>query len=163
MAQDLKPTARDRAMSDLSEFEWQVRTEVYRFFIETTNAPTVADIAEALDAAASDIETSLRRLEENHHIALSPGTSNIWMANPFSAIPTEFPAETSTGRYWANCAWDAVGIPATLGRDSWTRTRCAETGIPIQFGVRDGAFVAGEQVIHIAVPVRAFYDNIGFT
>ncbi len=150
-------------MPDLSEFDWRVRTEVYRHFIETTNAPTAADLAQALDTTLTDIETSLHLLEEHHHIALSPGTSNIWMANPFSAIPTEFPAETSTGRYWANCAWDAVGVPAILGRDAWTRTRCAETGTLIEFGVRDSKFVAGNEVIHIAVPVRGFYDNIGFT
>ena len=150
-------------MPDCSEFDWRVRTEVYRHFIKTTNAPTVAHLAQMLDATVRDVETSLHLLGEHHHIALAPGTSNIWMANPFSAIATEFPAETSTGWYWANCAWDAVGVPAMLGRDAWTRTRCAETGTLIEFGVREGKFVAGSEVIHIAVPAHAFYDNIGFT
>jgi hypothetical protein len=150
-------------MAELSNQDWEVRTAVYRHFLQTGRAPTSEDLAGALNRAASVVEKSLVRLDRYHHLVLAPGTHNLWMANPFSARPTDFPVEAGDIRYWANCAWDALGIPVILARDTWTRTRCAETGTPIEFGVKSGRLQAGEEVIHFVVPARAFYDNIGFT
>ena len=147
----------------LSDFDWRVRGSIYRHFIDTTKAPSVHDLAKNAQAPSDEVVDSLRRLDGRHHIALAPGSLNVWMANPFSAFPTEYPAETPKGRYWTNCAWDAVGVPAIIDTDSWTRTRCQETGTSIEFGVKDGELVAGTEVIHIAVCASAFYDNIGFT
>ena len=49
-------------------------------------------------------------------------SSSIWMANPFSAVPTDFKV-TSRGRtYFGNCIWDALGIPAILGADGLVET-----------------------------------------
>ena len=62
----------------------------------------------------------------------------------------------------------AFGIPAVLGGASLTRTRCAESGVPIEFGVRNDALINGRDqdpgaLIHFAVPARHWYDNIAFT
>ena len=149
--------------ADMTDRDWRIRSAVYQHFVATTEAPSVQDLAQTLALPSSEVGESLRKLAATHHIALAPGTLNVWMANPFSASPTEFPAETSNGRYWTNCAWDAMGVPAILGIDSWTRTRCQETGTPIEFGVRNGKLEAGSDVIHIAVCASQFYDNIGFT
>ncbi len=149
--------------AELTDRDWDLRADVYHSFIETGKAPRNSDLANALGSSVPDVEAGVQNLEQHHHIALAPGTTRVWMANPFSAIPTEYPSRTETVRYWANCAWDAVGVPAILGRDAWTDTRCAETGTPIESGVRNGRFVGGDEVIHIAVPARHFYDNIGYT
>jgi len=37
------------------------------------------------------------------------------MAPPFSGVETAFPAEVQGRRYYANCVWDALGVPAALG------------------------------------------------
>jgi hypothetical protein len=147
----------------LTDFDWLVRGSIYRYFIHTTEPPSMNYLAESVHATEDEVADSLRRLDARHHIALAPGSLNVWMANPFSAFPTEYPAETPKGRYWTNCAWDAMGVPAIIDTDSWTRTRCQETGVPIEFGVKDGKLVAGNEVIHIAVRVSEFYNNIGFT
>ncbi|MEE8134581.1 MAG: organomercurial lyase [Gemmatimonadales bacterium] len=147
----------------LKDLDWRVRGSIYRHFIDTTKPPSLNDLTEAEHATNDEVADSLRRLDARHQIALAPGSLNVWMANPFSAFPTEYPAETPNGRYWTNCAWDAMGVPAIIDKDSWTRTRCQETGTPIEFGVKDGKLFAGSEVIHIAVCASAFYDNIGFT
>jgi hypothetical protein len=147
----------------MAERDWRVRGAVYKHFVATARSPSVTDLEHALGLTATEVAASLRTLDALHHIALAPGSLNVWMANPFSSSPTEYAADTPNGRYWTNCAWDALGVPAILGIDSWTQTRCQETGTPIAFGVRDGALIAGDEVIHIAVGVSQFYDNIGFT
>ncbi len=85
------------------------------------------------------------------------------MANPFSATATVFPVDTARGRFWGNCVWDALGIPAILGVDGRTETRCAASGDPISFGVHDGQRVGDEARVHFVVPPRDAWDDIGFT
>ncbi len=148
--------------------DWKVRTAAYRHLIDTFTAPGAEDLARRLDMPATEIASSLERLAAGHQIVLAPGETRIWMLHPFSATPTDFPVEVEGGTYWANCAWDAFGIPAVLGTDSRTQTRCAESGAAIEFGVRDGALIGGRAqdqsaFIHFAVPARHWYNNIAFT
>jgi hypothetical protein len=131
--------------------------------MDTTRAPSASDLAAALGQPVPSIERSLLRLAAHHHLVLAPGAMSLWMAHPFSVIPTEFPVDAGPDRYWANCAWDALGIPAVLQRETWTQTRCAETGVPIAFGIREGKLEAGTEVVHFAVPACAFYENVAYT
>lgn len=140
-----------------------VRYEIYRHFAETGRAPSADQLTEHAGVPVDAVESSLQRLAEAHAIVLAPGSANIWMAHPFSAVPTAYPVRTSTRTYWANCAWDALGIPVILGADTSTSTRCAESGEPLRLAVRQGALSMAEGVIHFLVPPRAFWDNVGFT
>jgi len=147
----------------LDEFHWALRAEVYRRLADTTRAPSLEEMAAWAGRSRADVVAALVALEANHHLALFPGRSGIWMAHPFSAVPTDYPVDTERGRYWANCAWDALGIPAILGMDGWTEARCASSGVPLAFGVRGGRRVGDEGVIHLVVPPRKAWDDIGFT
>jgi hypothetical protein len=140
-----------------------VRYEIYRHFAESGRAPSPDQLAERIGSPVEDVDSSLQRLAESHAIVLAPGSANIWMAHPYSAVPTAYPVRTSTRTYWANCAWDALGIPVILGADASTSTRCAESGEPLRLAVRQGAMSIAEGVIHFLVPPRAFWDNVGFT
>lgn len=147
---------------------WALRTEVYRHFARTTRAPSFAELGAATGVPTEEVGRLLEELEARHHLALLPDRSGVWMAHPFSATSTAFPVDTERGRFWANCAWDALGVPAILGLDGWTETRCAASGEPIAFGVRDGrvagdAAVLERAVIHLLVPPRNAWDDIGFT
>jgi hypothetical protein len=145
------------------EIDWLVRAEVYRHFAREGQGPANVELARALDVPTTEVERSLGRLEDGRHLALFPDRHEVWMAHPFSAVPTDFPVDTAGGRYWANCAWDALGIPAVLGVDGWTETRCAATGEPIGYGVRDGRLEGGPGGSHMVVPPRNAWEDIGFT
>jgi hypothetical protein len=145
------------------DVDWLVRAEAYRHFARTGQGPANVELARALDISSTEVEEALRRLEDGRHLALFPDRREVWMAHPFSAVPTNFPVDTANGRYWANCAWDALGIPAILAADGWTETRCAASGEPIGYGVRDGRLEGGPGVIHTVVPPRDAWDDIGFT
>jgi len=147
----------------LDDSHWALRTEIYRHLAETTEAPSLEELGVWSGLGRSELIQALRALEANHHIALLPDRTGIWMANPFSATATAYPVDTPRGRFWANCAWDALGVPAILGIDAWTETRCAGSGVALSFGVRDGVRRGDDALIHLVVPPRNAWDDIGFT
>jgi hypothetical protein len=146
-----------------NSLEGDVRFHVYRHFVETGRAPTIGEIASALDIPLDAVERSLRRLADDHMLVLAPGSLNVWMAHPFSAVPTPYPVETPERRYWANCAWDALAIPALLDVDARTATTCPDCAEPLTLRTRAGQLEATGAVVHFAVPPRRFWDNVGFT
>ena len=144
-----------------SALERAVRLHIYRHFVDTTRAPQLSDIATAVKASESEVAGALRRLADAHAIVLAPSTLNIWMAHPFSAVPTAYPVDARGRRYWANCAWDAAGVLSLVG-DGETRTRCTDCGTQLSMTVRNGA-MEGNGVVHFAVPPRRFWENVAFT
>ncbi len=142
----------------------EVRLAVYRGFVEESRPPTPPEIARSLGAETSTVESALRRLADAHALVLAPGTSYVWMANPFSAIPTSFPVRARGRDYWGNCIWDALGIPACLGADASIRSDCPDCAEPLALDVRDGELdPPAEGVIHFAVPAAHWWDDIGST
>ena len=144
-----------------SALERAVRLHVYRSFVDTTAAPDAASIAKAVDASAADVNGALRRLADSRAIVLAPSSHTIWMAHPFSAVPTAYPVTANGKRYWANCAWDAAGILSLVG-DGETRTRCEDCSVELSMAVRNGV-ATGDGVVHFAVPPRRFWENVAFT
>jgi hypothetical protein len=84
------------------EFDLDVRHYIYRTFSNTSRPPTSNEIAEHFKASIRDVESAFDRLADAHHIALAPGSYSIWMAHPFSGIPTNFIAEIDGNKYWGN-------------------------------------------------------------
>ena len=89
-----------------------VRNMTYRLFVDRGHAPTVADVATAAGSRADEIGASWRRLHDAHAIVLHPGTTELRMANPFSAVVTPYRVNAAGRSWYANCAWDAFGICA---------------------------------------------------
>jgi ribonuclease HI len=149
------------AKHPFTDSERAVRLFIYRHFVETANAPDLATIARATAIADHDVAAALRKLADQHAIVLAPASLSIWMAHPFSAVPTPYPVDAGGRTYWANCAWDAAGMLSLIG-DGETQTLCADCGQPAGFGVQDGALL-GDGVVHFAVPPRRFWENVAYT
>src|SRR5207245_9855110 len=82
----------DVKRSDLvTALERDERLHVYRHFVETARAPDLKGIAAAVGAGEKEVAPALQRLADMHAIVLAPATLNIWMAHPFSAVPTPYP------------------------------------------------------------------------
>jgi hypothetical protein len=151
------------AAPELDDFHWALRTEVFRHFAATTCAPPLDALTAWADRSRDEVLAALDALEAGRHLALLPDRSGIWMAHPFSSLPTAYPVDTERGRYWANCGWDSLGIPAILGTDGWTETTCAGSGAAIAYGVKAGRRAGDDGVVHLVVPPRNAWDDIGFT
>ena len=138
------------------------RLELYRRFVEDRRAPTHAEVGETLGLSAEESAESFRRLAESHVIVLRPGTLELWMANPLSAVETPYRVETPQGSYYGNCAWDALGVLAMLGSDGVVATACADCGERLELRVGGGELEA-EGVAHFLVPASHWWDDIGHT
>lgn len=152
-------------MSDAPHgFAWLVRHSIYDSFVTSGVAPSVDDLSDAHSRPVREVRAALRWLaDEQHTIALAPGTTNVWMAWPFSAVPTPYPVRTPDRLYWANCAWDALSIPVMLGLDATVTTRCDDCGERLTLDIVAGELAPTDTVVHFAVPVRRFHDNVAFT
>ena len=93
-------------MSGPTDFDWAIRTAIYQAFAESGASPPIGQLAAVAGGTEHQVRTSLERLFEAHEIAPLPSGHGVWMANPFSAVPTPFPVETQTMTCFANCAWD---------------------------------------------------------
>jgi Alkylmercury lyase len=141
--------------------DWDVRLLVYRAYVEQGEPPTVAELADRVGIAPADVQAVLERLHDRHALFLDPDRRTVRMANPFSAVPTGFRVTVGDRAYWANCAWDMLGIPAALGSDARIEATLADRSRAV-VAVRDGA-VSGEGHVHFPIPFRRWYDDLVFT
>ena len=142
----------------------EVRLWVYRHFVDTGRAPSPVEIASRFHLAPEGAGQVLQRLErEADALVLIPGTSYIWMAEPFSAVPTSFLVHSGSRQWWGNCIWDGLAILALLGLDGSVATACPRSGKPLIVTVIKQSLVNARGVVHFAVPARAWWRNIGFT
>jgi hypothetical protein len=133
----------------------ELRNLVYRRFVELGRAPTLDELGTT--------EAALRRLHDAHMIVLEPDSPKIRMANPFSAVPTDYRVEADGRSWFANCAWDAFGIPIALGVDGHVSTTCPDCGEPIEIDLVGGRPKPAAAVFHVLVPARSWWDDIVFT
>jgi hypothetical protein len=145
------------------ELDRQVRLSVYRHLVGTGQAPTLRDTAVDVGVDSTDISASLERLDASHVLVLHPTTRKLWMAMPFSAIPTGFRVTSGERAWWANCAWDALGISAMLQIPAEITTSCAYCGDPLTVGTTGRALTDASGVVHFAVRAAAWWEDIGFT
>jgi hypothetical protein len=141
-----------------------VRRHVYLAVAADGRPPSTGETAAALGITEADAADAYRRLHEAHALVLFPGTTDVWMANPFCFGPTPHRI-TAGGRAWTgSCAWDALGIPAALHGDGDVDTVCACCDEPLRLEVRGGELTEGVELLaHFVVPARRWWDDIGFT
>lgn len=149
--------------NDLEALAHDVRLYVFGQAASTAQVPQPAEIAEALEHPVEEIREALRHLAVGKVLILAPNDGNIWAANPFCAVPSGFRVEAEGKGYWGICIWDALGIPAALGKDAVIRAFCGDCSETMTLEISDGKLVRSEGVIHFAIPAHHWWDNIGFT
>jgi hypothetical protein len=153
-------------MTGRSALDADVRVAIYETFAAVGRAPTRHELAERLALTPDEVSASLARLADARMLVLRP-SGDIWMAMPFSAVPTPFLVHSVDSQWWANCAWDAFGIPAALDVDATIHATCGDCDAPMKVTVTRGALtrsIEDEQaVVHFALPVREWWKDIGFT
>jgi len=126
--------------------------------------PTRVAVAQALGLDYAQVSASYLALDATHVVVLDRATGEVWMAMPFSAVPTAFRVVVGGRSVWANCAWDAYGIAAALDEDITFTTPCPASGAVIAGGVRRGvAYAHAGAVAYVGVPAAQWWDDIGFT
>jgi hypothetical protein len=142
---------------------WQVRRFVYSHFANTTHPPSVADTAMYFNISPEEAGTFYKELHNRHALFLETDTLTIRMANPFSGIPTDFKVHANGKTYFANCAWDMLGIPAALHTDAVIEAICTESNEPVRLEVNDGQITDHQLLVHFPLPFARWYDDLVFT
>ena len=147
----------------MDEPDLALRALTYGLFVELGRAPTVDETAAAAGLSVADVTSGWQRLHDQHAIVLNPATTEIRMANPFSAVPTAYRVEAD-GRWWyANCAWDAFGICAALRTDGRIEASCPDCGEGLSIAVSDERPDDESLLFHCLVPAARWWDDIVFT
>ena len=105
---------------------WQIRAIIYQHVAETTRPPSVDEAASRFGLTHEEAAAAYEELHQRHALYLKPGTHDILMANPFSGVETLFRVRADGKTYFANCAWDALGIPAALHTAAEIEAACRD-------------------------------------
>jgi hypothetical protein len=149
--------------SEADALDRDVRLYVFRQAADAARVPSPSEVASALGRSQPEIEESLRRLAAGRVLILAPNSTNVWAANPFCAVPSNFRVSALGRTYWGICIWDALGIAAALNADATVTAHCSDgCDQEIVLEVRDGALARGEGIVHFGVPATRWWENIGF-
>ena len=129
----------------MDEFALRIRNHLYASFVRDGVAQSPEAAAAALDLAEDEVEAAYRVLHDAHALVLQPNTTEIRMLNPFAAVETTFRVDAGGRSWFANCAWDALGIPGALHGDGRIEAACPDCGEQLELEVRDGELVRGRE------------------
>ena len=140
----------------------RIRNATYRLFVALGRAPTAVEVGADVGPGEGAVRSAWARLHEAHALVLD-AAGEIRMANPFSAVPTDFRVRAEGRDWFANCGWDAFGIGATLHVDSEFDTHCPDCGELLHLSIGNGQPEPTDLVWHVLVPAAQWWNDIGFT
>jgi len=141
----------------------QVKLAVYRHFAETGRRPSPGEVAERVGSDVESVIDAYGRLRAYRLLVLEADGSSIRMASPFSGVPTQHVVEAGGIRYFANCGWDALGVPAALHKPGTVHSRCEQSGEPLHLEVGLEGPGPSDWLFHCLVPAAKWWDDIVFT
>jgi len=143
----------------MTPFDRQVRAQIYRLVAGGASSVDASVISSSRGWDTPEVESSLKRLAVEHVIALLDDSYRVWMAHPFSGIETSYQTVIGDQAWYANCAWDALAILALLGDGE---ARASGAAGELVWKVQDGQ-VTPRGIVHLLVPAKNFWDDVGFT
>jgi hypothetical protein len=149
------------------DFKNRIRVRLYELFLKLGRCPSKAEVAADFGCDVAIVGNAFHELAAAHMLVLQPGSGEVLMASPLSAVPTPFVVETegtSSSRSWyGNCIWDALGVIAMLHGDGRVLASCGCCGesMTVQVGTSE---VTSQPpgIVHFALPARRWWDDIVF-
>ena len=141
----------------------ELRIHVYDELLERGSPPTVRELATHFHVSESDARAAIANLKIGKTLLPHPRTGEIWMAGPFSAEPTDYAVTGQRTTWFANCAWDMLGVAIVAREPVSIETRCGDCGDPIRLGAVPDRPARDDLVVLFLVPARRWYDDVGFS
>ncbi|HZM69814.1 MAG TPA: organomercurial lyase [Candidatus Cryosericum sp.] len=145
------------------DFDTQIKLAIYTHFAETGRRPSLEDVASRVVSDAGRVRDAYGRLRQQRVLVLESDGTTIRMAPPFSGIPTQHLVKVGGIDYFANCAWDSLGVPAALHRPAEVLSRCEQTGEPLRLEVGLDGPGPSTWLFHCLVPAAKWWEDIVFT
>ena len=145
------------------DFDTRIKLAIYGHFAETGQRPSPKTVAVRIGSDVESVLEAYLRLRVQRVLALEADGSSIRMAPPFSGVPTQHVVIADGKQYFANCAWDALGIPAALHKPATVYSRCEQSGQPLHLEVDIDGPEPATWLFHCLVPAANWWDDIVFT
>ena len=146
-----------------TDFDTSVKVALYRATAESGSPPSLEAVVQKVGASPAAIKEAYARLRASRLLLLEPDGVTIRMAPPFSGVPTQHHVIVDGVDYYANCAWDALGIPAALHRPGLVHSRCEQSLEPLHLQVDVNGPEPSSWVFHCLVPAAKWWDDLVFT
>lgn len=140
-----------------------LRVFVYDRIVSRGFPPTVAEIASAHRVSPAVAREELGSLNIGKTIVTDSESGEILMAGPFAAAQTDYRVESRSGVWWANCAWDALGISMIINEQVRIHTECRDCGESLEAGCAPDLPPDSDSVVHFLLPADRWYEDIRFT
>ncbi len=141
-----------------------VRKLVYDTFVERGRAPHLEEIIQEFRLDRQEAIDTLEALEGGRLLHRLPGTQRILMAWPFANMATPFLVRTESRRsYYANCAWDAIGLHVLLRQPVRIQAYCRHCGEPLELSLQDEKVVERRPegvLVHFSKPAAQWFEDI---
>ncbi len=145
------------------EFDILIKLAVYIHFADTGRRPSIEEVAGRVCSDVQSVRDAYQRLQSQRLLVLEADGQSIRMAPPFSGVPTQHMVEADGIQYFANCAWDALGVPAALHKPCTVHSRCEQSGEPFNLKVDLQGPEPSDWLFHCLVPAAKWWDDIVFT
>jgi hypothetical protein len=143
--------------------ELQVQLDVYRAVAATGRMPFASDVAHGFGIPVERLREAYAAIAARRLLVLEPDGLTIRMAPPFSGVPTQHRVLSRGVTYFANCAWDALAIPAALHRAGEVRSRCEQSGETLVLPVGVDGPPPSDWLFHCEVPAARWWQDIVYT
>ena len=141
----------------------RVRAAINALFVERGGPPEADELMTRTALPRDEVFDALRRLDAAGSITLRPGTLDVWTAPPFSATPTIHHVTINEKKFWAGCAWCALGVCVVAGPGRIHSLYGGED-TPFDLDVDDhGPRPLGETCVHFAVPAARWGESLGYS
>jgi len=141
----------------------RVKLAIFGHFAETGRRPELDEVARRAGVDEAQGLAAVESLRAQRLLWLEPDGRTIRMAPPFSGVPTQHRVETPRVSYFANCAWDALGIPAALHEPARVLSRCEQSGEPLDLRVERDGPEPSTWLFHCQVPAARWWEDLVFT
>ena len=145
------------------DLDTAVKIAVYRTTARLGSVPHLAQVAELVGAPTAEVKDAYGRLRAQRLLLLEADGITIRMAPPFSGVPTQHRVMVDGVACYANCAWDALGIPAALHRPGLVHSRCEASREPLVLEVGLDGPAPSSWLFHCLVPAAKWWDDLVFT
>jgi hypothetical protein len=144
-------------------FDTAVKLAIYTSTAESGHIPSIEAVAQRVQASTDEVAQAYARLRASRLLLLERDGTTIRMAPPFSGVPTQHRVVVGGIEYFANCAWDALGISAALHRPGMVHSRCEQSHEPLNLSVALTGPEPSTWLFHCLVPAAKWWDDLVFT
>jgi hypothetical protein len=141
----------------------ELRIHIYDVLLQRGSPPSIDELAGTFDVSAPEAIEAITALKVGKTVLQHPRTGEIWMAGPFASDATPYRVTGQRASWFANCAWDMLGVAMIAQETVTIDALCGDCAEPIQLRSAPDVPPADPLLVHFLLPARQWYDDIGFT